>query len=973
MTRIINLRQQRGFTLIEALFSSLILGIALLALAGFQAVALQDGSLVKARAVASNLAQEKLDDLRSFTRVLDDTSLDEDGDGNLTNDCGAGTFCFSEIAANAGGKETTGGALELPSGSVAGYNDSYSRSWTVTCSATPAINALSFSSTCNASTLAKLVTVTIAWTDSKGTPQSVVLQSVIYAMDPSKAARAALSPVSPESPAVPQSVSPGDPPVATDVEGDKFRVSSKPLPDVSSKGYSLRTEFDTVDFNNASGSPTKDSQLQFATVNCVCEFAGSGQGYPASYFYWDGTSLQIKVPSSTVTKMTGSAPSIQGDQQDSLCDSCCRDHHDSEAPGTSDPTTALYDPDRPATDYTGSNHKHYYYVNPNDPTQGLVAVSESTGNRYLEACRFVRVSGIFRILQDWRALDVVVMPPFNDYLGVDDTLTAYQTYLKNFLKYQTYADCIDAGATGCNAITQTSAPSKSEMVTRDLSSLTPGTTGQLLARALYSDRVYGKTAPRTPDASYYASQASKIGSDATWLDQYPFNEVNVTLLANWASSDTSVVTVTNEAIADISANTADYYGVYSRGLAQVQAGNGGSANVSAYLLPSNSGLTGGVKRSPYANVVDYDSSLAASGTIGYAGPIGIDPDDHRSGNRRSNYLSIGRAVSYSSTTVSGDIRIGNADASFVTSTGVTLTASPSSGISCTVANPVSGVASYSCTTNTSYSGTLTITAAQTNAFFDVGGDTTYDSESTTMGYSGSSANVPENVCNITSGVMNSSCKNYWLFGPTAEIRGKCNGTQCGTSTFASKLGGSGADVACTLSGTDVICPVTLDSTTKTWTGVIKITGNGTSYVSASSTCSASDGAGSKTTGSVTGGPADKQSAFDVCATTGSVAPSAPIPGWTGVNPQTLSWSAVGGATGYKVYTCSTSNNNSLTACSPSTLAPSQPQVGTTYNPGVPSSKGTICVGIKSTDGTLDSAMSSTKCIYFKNPSTYNYQ
>jgi hypothetical protein len=172
----------------------------------------------------------------------------------------------------------------------------------------------------------------------------------------------------------------------------------------------------------------------------------------------------------------------------------------------------------------------------------------------------------------------------------------------------------------------------------------------------------------------------------------------------------------------------------------------------------------------------------------------------------------------------------------------------------------------------------------------------------------------------------------------------------------------------------ITCPVTLDTSSKTWTGTFKITNKSgqSNYLSASSTCSTSDGTGAKTTSSVSAGPEDKQTAFNVCATAAAaVAPAAPSPAWVGTNPQTLSWSAVSGATGYLVYTCSTTNNNSLTACIPGTLASAQS--GTTYDPGAPSSKDTICVAIKSTDGTLNSSLSSTKCIYFKTPSNYSYQ
>lgn len=951
-------RHQRGFSLIEALFAALILGIALLGLAGFQAVAMKDGSVIKARSVAANLAQEKLDDLRSFTRLADDPAT------TSVNECDAPNFCFSEIAANAGGREHSNGSLVIPSGAVSGYIDNYSLNWVVTCSTEAAGSAFSFSSTCTGAITAKLAKVTVSWTDSQGQAQSVMLEGVIYALDPLRMALVTGSPFSSQKPKVgytPVGV-PDAVPVPINTGSGKYKESSKPLPDLSSKGFSLRTEFDAVSYTTSGGTSKKDSQQEFATVNCVCEFAGNGNGYPASYFTQDGSTPAIKVPTSTVAKMTGTAPTITGDKQDDLCTSCCRDHHDSEAPGTANPTTALYDPDRPTSDYTGNNHKHYYYADSNNPALGLVEVAESSGNRYLEACRFVRVDGIFRLLQDWRLIDTVVIPDDN-YLSITSTLGAYQDYVVDYLSYQARVDCTSSGAAGCSSISQSTAPPKSDLATRDLTGQTPGTPNQLLARALYADRVYSSTAPRTLDATYYAALASKIGSNSTWLDSLPFNEVNVTLLANWASSDPSVVSVSNEAISDISANAPDYYGVYSRGLTQIQTGSGGSANITAYLLPSNSGLTGGVTRAPVSNAEDYDSSLTASGTIAYGGPIGIDRDDHRSGTRGSDSLNIARATSGTPVN-SGYVRIGNASATLVSSTDVTLTASPTTGATCTVAGPVNGVTTYSCSISSGYTGTLTLGSSVTGAFFDTGSDTIYDTEF---------GNGFSSTCTVTAGAIDTACQNFWVFGPTATVQGKCSGTECATSTFASKLNGTGADVACTLNGSDVICPVTLDSTTKTWTGTIKITGNGSTYVSASSTCSVSDGTGAKTTASVNAGPTDKQSAFNVCATSGiaPVAPSAPNPGWVGVNPQTLSWTPVSGASGYKVYTCTTTNKNSLTACAPATLA--SYQAGTTYDPGAPASKDTICVAIKSTDGTLDSGFSSTKCIYYKTPSTYTYQ
>lgn len=973
MARTLNIRKQKGFSLIEALFSALILGIALLALAGFQAVALQDSSLIKARSVATSLAQEKLDDLRSFTYLTDGDTSDDSSAATTTNYCGQGTFCFSEIDDNVGGQEEAGGSLKIPTGTVSGYLDSYTREWTVTCSAEAAATAFSFSTTCDSTTVAKLVTVRIFWTDSKGASQEVRLQGVIYAMDPSRVARGAASSFSTQKPQ--QSYTPIGVPDAVPVpisSGDgKFKESSKPLPDVSSKGYSLRTEFDAVSYTTVGGASKKDSQFEFATVNCVCEYAGSGSGYPASYFYWDGANLQVKVPGATVTKMTGTAPTISGDKQDPLCDECCRDHHDSEAPGAGSPTTALYDPDRPAADYTGSNHKHYYYTDANDPTQGLVEVAESAGNFYLEACRFVRVDGLYRLLQDWRALDMVVMPK-DDYLETTTTLTAYQTYLVDYLRYQSREDCTEASGTGCTNIDQSSAPLKSSLATRDLPGQATNSTPQLLARALYSDRVYGETTPRTLDAAYYTALAAKINEfeaddTVSWLDRVPFNEVNVTLLASWHSDDTASVSVQNQEIKSISATIPEYYGVYKRGEILVNSGGDGIANIWAYLLPSNSGLTGGVTRNTYLNMTDYNAStLIADGTVGYASELGTDPHDHASSGRMSNSLQVTRAGS-TPAQASGSVLVGNSSVDLATVTVAQMT-----GFSACTVSYTAGDNSGSFNCSTGYTGDVQI--AGTGYFFnsspDVNGDGKFDA---TVDVGGTYTNT--NSCSASG-----NCGNFWVFGPTAYVSGKCHDNQCANATFDYTTDES-TYTACTLDidGSTVKCLVTLDPSTHTWSGKIRITGNGSIYVKADATsCDSGDGTGAKLIASaINAGPADKQSAFDVCATDTEATPSPPpaptlvslaIDGANTGNTASfkLIWADVSGETNYTVYKCV--KTNAQAACTTFTAAATLGANTTTNNQSL-GSNDTLCVNVVASNAGGPSAASNTKCIYYKKNNT----
>lgn len=883
MPRIRKIKNQRGFTLIEALFSAIVLGIGLLALAGFHAVALQDGAAVKMRMAATNLAQEKLEDLKSFSRLEDNAAT------TAVDECASGIFCYSEIAGGAGGAENGDGSLKLAASTFTLSGTTFTRAWTVVCYSDAANAAPAVDADCSDPD-SKQVTVTLNWTDSKGMSQSVSLQAMIYGLDPSNMASAATNYISSNAPKVASSA-PADEP-GTDVESGTQK-SSKPLPTVSSKGYSLSTSFDTVIYNSSGFLVSKQENK---TVNCVCEFASTaGPAYPASYFYWKDSSLAVKVPDATVTKTTALAPTIQGDTQDVLCDVCCRDHHDSEAPGTSNPTTALYDPDRPTSDYESSgDHKHYYYTdtgcagNPNlagcDKTQGIEAV---TSGLYLESCRMTRVDGIWRVMQDWAAQDVVVVP--EGYLDTGTaTRTLYETYKSKLLRYAAYSKCVAAGGTGCSSISQTSPPAKSSMTNRDLSDQSTLSYEQLRAYAVYVDRIWGESAPRTLDDSYYTNLAAEIAAyqsdstDLTWLDMMSFNEVNVTLFASWNSSDPAVVTVANETIKNIDSGTSDYYGVYRRGLTQVQSGSGSHADITAYLLPSSSGLNGGVTRETFTGMPDYDAStLAASGTVPYSSEIGIDRHDHASSLRKSDTVRIGRAGSSTGTyTVQGQIRSGNSSAE----TTLTVTASGTPAVTCTVSpfgSTGSFTGTFSCNVSSGYSGTITVSSSATGAFYDYSvnkSDTVYDTEKVD-GYSSSFA-VNTSNCTQVGDVWD--CGMFWVFGPKINITGLCDAggyttSLCGHNKVVVSADGTDpgtADNAACDTGSAPTCTSLMLNSSHTWTGTIGVTvgtggtgGSGKpSHWDADTSCSngATTANTTRTTSSITVGPTDATEAFTMC-------------------------------------------------------------------------------------------------------------
>lgn len=713
----IGIKHQRGFSLIEAMFSALILGVALLGLAGFQAVAMKDGSLVKARSVAASLAQEKLDDLRSFA------TLD----------------AFDVIADDEGGV--------LPADEVAGYTDIYERAWTVTCATESAGAALDFD-TCtdpDAKADAKLATVTIKWKDSKGDDQSVSLQGVIYAMDPYRMALAAASAFSTQKPKVgytPIGV-PDAVPVPIDTGTGERKESSKPVPEVSTQGIAAEVSFDAVSYvSNGSGYDMTKLE-EFLTVACECAFNGSGTGRAPSRMIWNGTDLEAKVGdevSKTKTKTVGvPADNNQSDH----CTACCKDHHDATG-------QTKYDPGRPDSEYVvGGNHKHYWYQEcvaggstigkttgcnaaNKDPAKGYAMVDSGA---YLESCRFMRVDGFWRVWQDWRQVKMTAVP--YDYLQDSANLSAYVDVIEAAVEKTIRTD------SGNGSVTIPA------LGGRDIAFGAVGQAKQLLSRAVYVDRIYEADNPTTLDASYYTKLVGLIGENKDWLNITPFYEVNLTLLADWTSNLPTKASVTSQTIVNITEVASGYYNSYSRGKVTALDTGSETPTITATALLHNTGVTGGINySSPRYGISVYDNTGPLNDSIsvtlpGSSSSLGISGKFVRA-NTSANFSTLqvsgatcfletftgGNELAYTCTTASGS--------------NVTLTYSSSaSNYSFSPASQVFGV----------------VTTAQVAGDVTVYGPTVQISGSITAGPGAKldSVTVTPGTCTIASGNKSYSC------------------------------------------------------------------------------------------------------------------------------------------------------------------------------------------------------------------------
>jgi prepilin-type N-terminal cleavage/methylation domain-containing protein len=146
--------RQQGFTLIEALVALVITAFGMLALAGFQLSLSTASENAKQRSEAVRLAQQKIDELRSFEVVQTHlTKLDYQSD------------------VVAGGPET----FNRTNADVYNTANEYRREWWVTKADGTAADPLE---------MQKWLRVQVAWTDRNGQEQRVTLRSVIGQAEP---------------------------------------------------------------------------------------------------------------------------------------------------------------------------------------------------------------------------------------------------------------------------------------------------------------------------------------------------------------------------------------------------------------------------------------------------------------------------------------------------------------------------------------------------------------------------------------------------------------------------------------------------------------------------------------------------------------------------------------------------------------------------------------------------------------------
>ena len=381
-------RSARGFSLLEVLVAIVILSVGLLALAALQLTLIRASNDTKAQSTAMSLAKEKIETLGSYQTM-----------GGTSSTCispaaGSTNTCYRAITTQNSPAETING--------VGGVN--YTRSTVVTryvwstagSFVTAGITNVMLDSgvkaacaTCLPGKEFKRVAVTVAWTDAGGATRNVQVEDVIPGLAPGDsltvnststfgAPRQAIA-IIPN-----QATVQGVIPIAIGNGSDT--AATNPRPVIVSQGQNnttIETRFDIYTYAALNGSSaTAQSRIETAVVGCKCT-RSSGTHAAFRPTYWNGFKYTSPVTSNTMPVSVQAT----GVTQSNLCTACCRDHHDPVGQ-----TAPLYDPRRSA---------HNHYLNSD-------LVNAVTTGAYHEACRLIRVDGVFRVAAE----------PYNDHYGL---------------------------------------------------------------------------------------------------------------------------------------------------------------------------------------------------------------------------------------------------------------------------------------------------------------------------------------------------------------------------------------------------------------------------------------------------------------------------------------------------------------------------------------------------------------------------
>lgn len=558
-------RRIRGFSLIEVMIAVVVLSFGLLALAALQASLFRAGAETKARANATAIAQQVVENAKTFAFLSPPTGY-------------TGNTYLGLVTAKLD-NQTVGGVAYSVCRQVRRYrHDETTKKFEAlngvdgaACTDTAAVGATLDPGTPEF----KEVRVSVAWTGDAGQAKTVELTDSVAAISPADAIQVVKTPIATSrGPEVwiepPNKDNPQVVPIAigTDTE-QKAAASSNPKPEQFVDDVSSATLFSVQTFTgDSSGSEVLlNRKIDVAAVSCVCSEGGSvstttNPAYQPTV--WNGKQLAYMEPATApVGKKIGN-PVVSNSNKaiQTLCTTCCRDHHDAASQALKvDPYRTL----------VGGAHAHYGYKKQGPNYQigsGLFPTADTAGE-YVEACRLVRVNGLMRVAVDAIQNNLMVTPlnssiPPNGFQQID-FIDRYSKFVSDYTNsaVQNIPTGYPSPTSTLPGPTTAQLSSYSDIVSPGTITLsTTGETRKTVSFGLYidylnADTLFAYNCARTSNNTGSCEGYGKRNP----LEFIPFYAVNVANLGNnnslgatepvaWTSSNSGVIDVSNVVFAN---------------------------------------------------------------------------------------------------------------------------------------------------------------------------------------------------------------------------------------------------------------------------------------------------------------------------------------------------------------------------------------------------------------------------------------
>lgn len=532
----------RGFSLIEVMIAVVVLSFGLLALAALQGSLFRAGAESKARANATAVAQQVVENAKTFAFLTPPV----DYTGNTYQSLDTAALGTHEVA----------GVTYTVRRDVRRFLSDGTGGFCLQASCPASVN-VGYS---GARPEFKELIVSVSWDGVNGA-KSVQLTDSVSSISPADAAQVIRTPSGssrgPEVWIVPPNKDNAQVvPIA--IGGDQSAASSNPKPEQFVQDVSAATLFSVHTFTgDASGDEVKlNRKLDVAAVSCICE-AGIAISTTTNPAYqptvWNGKQLAYTEPQTLPvgTPIAAAVVANADSEVEPMCTVCCRDHHEAAS------RSPRADPWRLLTGTESSGGEHYGYKKNGGNFQvgeGLIAAGTDTAGLYVDACQLFRVGGQMRMAVDAQQNHLLVTPLNDDkttYRPVDFT-TRFSGLVLNSIKDGMASLPVGYPAPNARFPGPTAArlTEFADIVTPAAIELPPDTatnnTRKMVAFGLYIDYLSDDT-KKAYDCALAGSNAGDCEGlgDRNPLEVLPLYAVNVANLGSWkvdtAKSDVASV------------------------------------------------------------------------------------------------------------------------------------------------------------------------------------------------------------------------------------------------------------------------------------------------------------------------------------------------------------------------------------------------------------------------------------------------